>query len=75
MPETKSKAILILPEKVLNFSDDNKVYVLICPNTSNKRPSKRFVQVGLTDGINAEIKSGLKSGEKVVDTAATTSDD
>jgi hypothetical protein len=30
------------------------------------------VQTGLTDGVNTEITSGLKAGDKVVTTPSTT---
>jgi multidrug efflux pump subunit AcrA (membrane-fusion protein) len=37
-----------------------------------KTTSEVDVQTGLTDGVNTEITSGLKAGDKVVTTPSTT---
>jgi HlyD family secretion protein len=64
-----AKNVLMIPERVLNFTDNDKVYVLL-PSGNKQQPTKKqFITIGLTDGMNAEIKSGLKKGDKVVDTS------
>lgn len=57
--------VLVVPESSLSFSNDSAfVYKL-----SEERPKQVFektvVKTGLSDGINIEIKSGLKEGEKI----------
>jgi HlyD family secretion protein len=62
--------ILILPERVLHFKDENHAYVLLPElNKLNKKtkPKEQPVTIGLTDGILAEITSGLALNDKVLD--------
>lgn len=57
--------VLIIPMTALQDSDDDeseKVLVL----DERGFPQPREVVLGLQDGINAEVKSGLQEGEKVV---------
>lgn len=54
---------LLLPEKVINFSDDEKSYVWII---EKHKPIKHFIATGISDGMNAEILSGLTVGQKVL---------
>lgn len=55
-----------LPERVLHFKD-NKIYVLLPAKEKDQKPIKQEVTLGLSDGINVEITSGVKVGEKVLD--------
>lgn len=57
--------VLILPTRVLQFVGD-QAYVLVVP-ASGKKVEKREVIIGLSDGINVEIKQGLKLGDKVLE--------
>ena len=41
------------------------------PSADGKTTSEVDVQTGLTDGVNIEITSGLKAGDKVVTTPNT----
>ena len=61
--------VLILPMRVVQFKDE-KPYVLI-PQPKQREMQHKFVQLGITDGINVEIKSGLNLGDKVVDKVET----
>lgn len=63
--------VLVLPMRLIQF-ENGRAYVLV-PTKTGEESKKRTVILGLTDGINAEIKSGLKQGEKVVDEAGAVS--
>lgn len=58
--------VMLLPARALQFKDD-KPYVLLPPQKEGKEPLKRFIQVGVSDGINVEIKEGLQVGDKILD--------
>lgn len=59
--------VLVLPERVINFDDNDKPYVLMAPPKPDITPEKRPVTIGLSDGINVEITQGLKLGDHVCD--------
>lgn len=62
----KAENVLVLPERVLHFKGD-EVYVLLPPKKKNEKPIEQIVKIGISDGITAEIKSGIKLGEKILD--------
>lgn len=54
-----------LPESSIEF-DQKKTYVYIVSGSGDKLTyTRREVKTGLSDGINIEIKSGVKAGERV----------
>ena len=54
-----------LPESAIEF-DQKKTYVYIVSGSGDKLTyTRREVKTGLSDGINIEIKSGVKAGERV----------
>ena len=56
--------VLTIPESCIEFSNDSAfVYVLKTPEPQTF--DKKFVKIGLSDGIKTEIRSGLKKGEKI----------
>jgi len=57
------KDILIIPERLITFENDKR-YV---ETMRNGKIEKKEVQVGLSDGLNIEILSGLRAGEPVVE--------
>jgi HlyD family secretion protein len=62
------KQVLMLPERLVVF-EDGKRFVEV-PESQAKdelKTRKVEVQTGLSDGLNIEIVSGLKEGEKVVE--------
>lgn len=61
----KANNVLIIPERLLIFKD-NKIYVNRFL-AKNKKPLLQEIKIGLTDGINAEVISGLKENDKVLD--------
>ncbi|MEI7977692.1 MAG: efflux RND transporter periplasmic adaptor subunit [Bacteroidota bacterium] len=56
------KNVLAISESVLQF-ENNKTFVEV--ETAPQVFEKRLIQTGLSDGINIEILSGIKKGEKV----------
>lgn len=60
------KNIMVLPARVVQFKDQ-EVYVLIPPKSSKEEPKHVPVTIGLSNGVEVEIKSGLKLGDKVLD--------
>ncbi|MFR9165339.1 MAG: efflux RND transporter periplasmic adaptor subunit [Dysgonomonas sp.] len=60
------KDVLTVPESSITFNQDSTfVYVLKDTLNSKQNFEKRIVTIGLSNGINVEVKSGLKKGEKV----------
>ena len=57
--------ILMLPLRVIQFKD-TKSYVLL-PAKKGQKPEEQLVELGISDNINTEIKSGLKLGDQVID--------
>lgn len=58
--------VLTIPEAAIEFSGDSTfVYVLKNPKADEPTFERRAVQTGLSDGINIEIRSGLKVEEQV----------
>jgi HlyD family secretion protein len=62
------KQVLMLPERLVIF-DNGKRYVEVPEGEPKSEPKTRKVEVqtGLSDGLNIEIVSGLKEGDKVVE--------
>lgn len=58
---------MVLPENTLQFEEGVPcVYVLTSPEGSDEQTfEKRNVEVGLSDGINIEILSGVNENDKV----------
>jgi HlyD family secretion protein len=63
----EKKDILTLPERLVLFEDGGKKTFVEIPGATPKEPPKKVaVAVGLSDGLNVEVLSGLKKGDKVV---------
>ncbi|MCU0359847.1 MAG: efflux RND transporter periplasmic adaptor subunit [Bacteroidia bacterium] len=54
--------VLAIPESVLQFEKD-KPFVEV--ETTTQVFEKRYIETGLSDGINIEVLKGLKKGEKI----------
>ena len=61
------EGVLTLPESTVEFEEGKSyVYVLTsAEGTEEQTFDKREVQLGLSDGINIEIKEGVTAGEKI----------
>ena len=64
----EKKDVLVLPERVVIFEDGGKKAFVELPGEDPKaEPKKVEVKLGISDGMNAEIASGLTKGAKVVE--------
>jgi len=62
----RSSDVLTIPESTIEFSNDSAfVYVLKDEKASEQIFDKKLVTIGLSDGINIEIKEGLKGEDKL----------
>src|SRR5215475_10510174 len=60
--------VVIVPERVVTFEDGGKKAFVELPGGDPKaEPKKTEIKIGISDGMNAEIMSGLKKGDKVVE--------
>lgn len=60
----KKDSVLVIPEALLQYDkDSNKPYVEIA--TGDQKFERRDIKVGISDGINVEILSGLSEEDKV----------
>ncbi len=67
----KRDKVMALPEGVLQF-ENGKTFVEV--ETALQVFEKRFIQTGLSDGINIEILSGISKGDKVKDINASSAE-
>ncbi len=64
-----AKNVPSLPIRVVHYKDGSP-YVLL-PAKEDKKPIEQKIETGLSDGMNIEIKKGVKLGNKVLDTPKT----
>jgi HlyD family secretion protein len=62
-----AKDVLTLPIRVVHF-DNHQPYVMLPASNKKSHPTKRLIKTGLSDHLSIEIKSGLKLGDRVLDT-------
>ena len=58
-------SVLSVPEVCVEFANDSAFLYFVKTETPKQEFDKRFVEVGLSDGINIEIKAGLLPDDKV----------
>jgi HlyD family secretion protein len=64
----EKKDVLVIPERVVIFEDGGKkTFVEIPAADAKDEPKKVEIKLGISDGMNAEIASGLTKGAKVVE--------
>ena len=64
----EKKDVLVLPERLVSFEDGGKKTLVELPQADPKaEPKKVEIKTGISDGLNIEIVSGLKKGDKVVE--------
>lgn len=63
---SKADNVMIIPESTVTFSNDS-AYVFVLKDSVDKKQTfdKKYIVVGLSNGINVEVKSGLKKGNKI----------
>ena len=57
--------VLLVPERLLVFEGE-KVYVHLPPDEPGGKPVRREIEIGLSDGLQAEVLSGLEEVESVI---------
>ncbi len=63
----EKKDVLLVPERLIRFGKGGKkATVEIPPRQPKGQPKEVEVELGLSDGLNVEILSGLSEGQKVV---------
>ena len=61
----KANKVLCIPESVIEFSGDSTFVYVIKGKGKNKTYDRTFVETGLSDGVNIEIKKGITAKDKV----------
>lgn len=61
----EAKNVLVVPESAIEFDGDD-TYVYVIKGEGDKQTyERRKVQTGISDGINIEIRSGVKPNERI----------
>jgi HlyD family secretion protein len=64
----EKKDVLTIPERLVTFEDGGKKATVELPGATPKaEPKKVEIKTGISDGLNVEVLSGLKKGDKVVE--------
>ncbi|MDR1984807.1 MAG: efflux RND transporter periplasmic adaptor subunit [Prevotellaceae bacterium] len=58
-------SVLAIPENTVEFSNDSSFVQILKSEKPEQIFEKRFVELGLSDGVNIEIKSGLTADDKI----------
>ena len=61
----KANKVLCIPESAIEFSGDSTFVYVIKGKGNNKTYDRTFVETGLSDGVNIEIKKGITAKDKV----------
>lgn len=61
----EARGVLSVPESAIEFSGNDTFVYVVKGSGKEKTCERRKVTTGLSDGINIEIRSGLKKGETV----------
>lgn len=62
----RATKVLTIPESTLNFEEEKTyVYVLTDSTKGHQQFQKKEVTTGLSNGVNIQVKSGVKAGEKL----------
>ena len=62
----EKKDVLTIPERLVTFDDGGKkATVELAPLTPKATPKKVEIKTGISDGLNIEVTSGLKKGDKL----------
>lgn len=64
----EKKNVLIVPERLITFDDGGKKATVELAGVDPKAPTKKMeIKTGISDGLNVEVTSGLKKGDRVVE--------
>ena len=63
----EKKDVLVIPERLVTFADGGKKASVEIPGSDPKSPKKVDIKTGISDGLNVEVLSGLRKGDKLVE--------
>ncbi len=61
----RADKVLTIPESAIEFSGDSTFVYVLTDSVGEKNYDRRYVETGLSDGVNIEIKKGLTAKDKV----------
>jgi len=61
----RADKVLSIPESAIEFSGDSTFVYVIKGDGKNKTYDRTYVETGLSDGVNIEIKKGITAKDKV----------
>ena len=61
----RADKVLSIPESAIEFSGDSTFVYIIKGEGKNKTYDRTYVETGLSDGVNIEIKKGITAKDKV----------
>lgn len=64
-------SVMSIPETVVEFSNDSAFVQILTAEKPKQLFEKRFVELGLSDGVSIEIKKGLAADNKIRGAATT----
>lgn len=62
---SEARGVLSLPESAIEFSGDSTFVYVVKDAVSKPEYERKWVETGLSDGVNIEIKKGLTAAERV----------
>ncbi len=64
----EKKDVLVVPERLITFGDGGKKATVELAGSDPKvQPKKVEIKTGVSDGLNVEVVSGLKKGQKIIE--------
>ena len=64
----EKKDVLTIPERLVTFEDGGKKTTVEMAGPSTKsEPRKAEIKTGISDGLNVEVLSGLKKGDRIIE--------
>jgi HlyD family secretion protein len=64
----EKKDVLVIPERLVTFEDGGKKATVELAGPTTKAPAKKVeIKTGISDGLNVEVLSGLKKGDRVIE--------
>ena len=72
---SKADKVLCIPESAIEFSGDSTFVYVIKGEGKDKTYDRTYVETGLSDGVNIEIKKGITAKDKVRGPEIITDDD
>jgi HlyD family secretion protein len=63
----EKKNILLIPERLIIFEDEGaKTFIELPDEVPEAEPRKIAIKTGLSDGLNTEVISGVREGQKLI---------